>query len=177
MRTVSLKPAPVTLEALEDRLALQQLAWAYCHAIDRRDFILLRSLYHDDAIDDHGSLFCGSPDEYVAWLPSMLANWSATAHLIHNMLFLIDGEQAEGELCATAYHRAVDGTREFIGHGRYLDEYRRRDGVWRIFRRTLVVDWEEERRAGPAPAAGLPYGRASDGDPVFERLPMFAAQR
>ena len=68
----SLSPRAWTAPDVADQFALQQLAWAYCHAIDRRDYALLRTLYHDDAIDDHGVMFKGGPDEYVAWLPSMM---------------------------------------------------------------------------------------------------------
>jgi hypothetical protein len=166
-------------EAL-DTLALQRLVWAYCHAVDRRDYILLRSLYHDDAIDDHGAMFCGSADAFVAWLPSMLQNWQATSHAITNLLFLIDGDQAEGELVSTAYHRTLDGSREIIAHGRYLDQYRKRDGVWRFWRRALAHDWMEDRAIAPGSAdadIGIAPGRPSMDDPAYQRLPLLALQR
>lgn len=177
----SLSPAPLDPAEALDRMALQQLAFAYCHAIDRQDFALLRSLYHDDAIDDHSPMFVGSPDEYVAWLPAMLANWQLTVHTIHNSLFLIDGDRAEGELYSTAFHRTADGSREVIAHGRYLDHYRKRDGVWKFYRRALVLDWFEDRPvqrgAGPGIDEGLATGQGGSGDPVYARLPMFAAAR
>src|SRR5262249_21695589 len=110
----SLRLDVVTLERMLDTFALQQLVLTYCHGTDRRDLDLLRATSHDAAIDDHGGMFKGSPDAFVAWLPSMLANWSATAHIIHNSLFLIDGDHAEGESWLTAYHRTADGTREII---------------------------------------------------------------
>ncbi|MCU1592859.1 MAG: hypothetical protein JWO12_251 [Frankiales bacterium] len=160
-------------------LELQRLAWAYCHAVDRGDLVLLRSLYHDDAIDDHGAMFCGSPDEYVAWLPQMLAALEATRHTMHNMLFLIDGDRAQGELVNTAYHRTREG-REIILGGRYLDEYERRDGVWRIARRSLVLDTFEDRPAqvaGGFIGKGVERGAAGEADAVFGRLTLFAAQR
>jgi hypothetical protein len=97
-QSASLQPHPVTLEEMLDTMALQKLAWTYCHAVDRRDYRLLRSLYHDDAVDDHGDMFRGTPDEYIAWLPTMLAQWEATSHVITNTLFLIDGDRGEGEL-------------------------------------------------------------------------------
>jgi hypothetical protein len=178
----SMTPPAATLQEMLDSFSLQQLACTYCHAVDRRDYRLLRSLYHDDAIDDHGPMFCGGPDAYVAWLPSMLARWSATTHLIHNSLFLFDGDRADGQLSATAYHRTLDGRQEIIAHGRYLDRYERRGGVWRFFRRSLVLDWAEARGApqgGDAATAedGIALGRASAEDPVYQRLPLFAAQR
>ena len=129
----SLAPRAWTVQDVTDQFALRQLSWAYCHAIDRRDYGLLRTLYHDDAIDDHGDMFKGTPDEYVAWLPSMMANWAATVHSIGNMLFLVDGDSADGELQTVAYHRTVNKPeREIIAGGRYLDSYRKRDGIWRF---------------------------------------------
>ena len=68
--------------ALLDRIALTDLVMRYCRGIDRRDFALVRSLYHDDAIDDHGAMFCGGPDDFVRWLPDMMAQWEATIHSI-----------------------------------------------------------------------------------------------
>jgi hypothetical protein len=176
----SLQPHAVSLEEALDTIALQRLAWSYCHGIDRRDFALVRSLYHDDAIDDHGPMFKGGPDGFVAILPKLMKGWSMTAHIIHNMVFLIDGDQAEGELIVTAYHQTLDGGREVIGHGRYIDQYRKREGVWRFYRRSLVLDWMEDREIPSRPVGieeGVSVGQASSADPVYQRLPMFAAQR
>jgi hypothetical protein len=163
----------------EDRSALQHLVTLYCHAVDRRDYGLLRSLYHDDAIDDHGAMFCGSPDDYVAWLPGMMAHWQATRHSLTNMLFLLDGDAAEGELVTDAWHRTLDGTRDIIAHGRYLDRYQRRDGAWKFWRRSLVLDWMEERAVTEAsgPDDGVAKGCAGADDPCFARLPLFRAHR
>ena len=173
---------PRALDATEvlDRLALQQLAHAYCHAVDRGDLVLLRSLYHDDAIDDHGEMFRGSPDEYVAWLPNMLAGLAATRHEITGMLFIVDGDRAQGELVNTAYHRTLGPeAREIIVSGRYLDTYAKREGVWRILRRSLVMDAFEDRpaqSAGGFIGKGVPWGSAGLDDPVYT-LDLFAEAR
>lgn len=178
----TLEPHVVPMSEMVDTFALQQLAWTYCHAIDRGDLKLLRTLYHDDAIDDHGPLFRGSPDEYVAWLPTMLAHWESTSHVISNMLFLIDGHQAEGELAVLAYHRTPGpDSREVIARGRYLDRYEKRDGVWRFLRRSLVLDSMEERATpavgSPSLDEGMEKGRPDAGDACFTRLAMFGQQR
>lgn len=177
----TLAPTPLDLAEALDRMALQKLAWTYCHAIDRQDLALVRSLYHDDAVDDHGAMFCGSPDEYVAWLPAMLANWQLTSHTITTMQFLIAGDVAEGELATTAWHRTADGTRDMIAHGRYLDQYRKADGVWKFQRRSLVLDWFEDRTVqpgdGPAIDQGVASGQPGAHDPLYARLSLFAADR
>jgi hypothetical protein len=177
----TLHPHKPTTDEMLDTFALQQLVLAYCHGIDRQDLRLVRSLYHDDAIDDHGAMFHGGPDEYVAWLPSALRRWAATAHVIHNTLFLIDGEDAEGEVTVSAYHRTADGAREVIAHGRYIDQYKKREGVWRFFRRSMALDWMERRVIspldGPSTSDDKSTGRPSNLDPVYQRLRLFARQR
>ena len=177
----TLNPAALDLAEALDRLALQKLAWTYCHAIDRQDLALVRSLYHDDAVDDHSPMFIGSPDEYVAWLPAMLANWALTSHTITTMQFLIAGDMAEGELATTAYHRTADGLREVIAHGRYLDRYRKADRVWKFQHRSLVLDWFEDRAVqrgdGPSIDQGVATGQIGELDPLYARLPLFTADR
>ena len=175
----TLYPHVVDAQEAIDTIALQQLVWTYCRAVDRRDLALLRSLYHDDAIDDHGAMFCGSPDDYIAWLPSMLERWEATLHLIANMVFVIDGDEAEGELVVIASHRTPPpDSRELVATGRYLDRYKRRDGVWRFFRRSLVLDWGDAAPISAAslrpPHPGTEVGRPDRTDPSYLRLLMFA---
>ena len=180
--TATLWPHAVDMQEMLDKFALQQLVWTYCRGIDRRDYALVRSLYHDDAIDDHGPMFYGSPDEYVAWLPSMMANWDATSHIISNALFIVDGDRAEGELFVNAYHRThPPEARELIAGGRYLDQYEKRDGIWRFKQRSLVLDWMENRPVaqgkGPSIDDGVEMGKPGPEDASYTRLPLFAADR
>jgi len=170
----------MTPEAAADRIALRHLADAYCHAVDRRDYALLLSLYHEDAYDNHAPFFTGTAKEYVAWLPGMLAHWSATSHSISNALYVIDGDHAEGELLTRAYHRTADNQREIIGYGRYVDRYEKREGIWKFSYRALVMDYDEIRDVGAAPNAGpegASIGSAGADDPAYKFLPRFAASR
>lgn len=164
--------------ALLDRIALTELVMRYCRGIDRRDYALVRSLYHDDAIDDHGAMFCGGPDAFVAWLPSMMAHWEATIHSIHNSVFAIEGDHAEGEHQVTAFHRTAGPDRqEYVVWGRYLDRYARRDGVWKFLHRALVFDHGTVRPVEEAGFAVLgadaAHGRADRDDPSWT-LPLIA---
>ena len=165
-------------QAWIDRLQLQDLVMRYCRGCDRRDFALVRSLYHDDAIDDHGAMFKGGPDEFVAWLPQATAHWDLTRHSISNSLFVIDGDRAEGEHYVEAWHRTpAPDARMFIVLGRYLDRYERRDGVWKFLHRSLVfdhgsivpVDQESMNRM----SKDAPNGRPDRTDPSFS-YPLLA---
>ena len=170
----------MSAEAALERVALQHLAYASCHAADRRDFALLRSLYTDDAIDDHGA-FNGPVDDFIPWFRDSLAVFEATAHNILNTLFIVDGAIAEGEIRAIAYHRLAGSGAEIIAGGRYLDRYRKTDGVWRFTYRSFVIDWIEERAAGRAPGEAfgptVAEGSAGADDPAYQRLALFAADR
>lgn len=167
------------MRELADRIALGDLIARYCRGCDRRDFALVRSLYHDDAIDDHGAMFRGGPDDFVAWLPQAMAPWELTIHSVSNSLFAIDGDRAEGEHLVRAWHRTrAPGPQEYIVDGRYLDRYEKRDGAWKFIHRSLVfdhgeirvVDEEAMRRLG----ADAAHGRADRDDPSWG-LPLIAA--
>lgn len=162
-----------------DRIELADLVARYCRGCDRRDFALVRSLYHDDAVDDHGAMFRGGPDAFVAWLPTAMQRWEATLHSVTNYLFVIEGDHAEGEHHVRAYHRtAPPDPCEYIVHGRYLDRYARRGGTWKFLRRSLVFDAGEVRPVDTDALARLgaevARGRAGRDDPSFA-LPLLAS--
>ena len=163
------------LRVVLDKSELHNLVLTYCRACDRRDYTLLRSLYHDDAIDDHGDMFCGSADDFVAWLPGVLGSFDATVHSISNALFIVEGNKAEGEIYTQAYHRTpAPDAQEIIIGGRYLDRYERRGGVWRLIHRSLACDWCDVRpvdmRVYEQFAAGAPRGRTDNTDPSYQLL-------
>lgn len=159
-------------QELLDQVALRDLVMRYCRGIDRRDFALVRSCYHDDAIDDHGGMFCGSPDDYVAWVAEALKSMECTLHSIGNSIFAVDGDYAEGEHYSYNYHRTRPPARqELVIHGRYLDKYERRDGVWKFSYRKIVFDHgsmkpvDEESFA--IAGADAPHGSDTREDPSF----------
>ena len=163
------------------RMAIRHLLDAYCHAIDRRDYALLASLYHPDATDDHTPYYTGSAAGFVEWLPQMMdGTWAATSHTITNCLLLIDGDRAEGEICTRAWHLTLDRATQFTAWGRYCDRYEQRDGVWRFAHRSLVLDHAETTPAAPLGeigTSGVGLGAAGTSDPVYDRLPLFGADR
>ncbi len=176
----TLRPGMPAVDQIVEEAALRRLVDSYGHAVDRRDYALLRTLYHDDGVDDHSPYFVGPASEYIEWLPSMLANWSATSHVMLSALFLIDGDRAEGIVNARAWHLTADGKRAFIAWGRYADRYERRDGVWRFSHRFFVLDSIENRvvdNSDDFGSAGVAVSAPGLEDPIYSRLPMFGVDR
>ena len=166
------------LQALLDKEALYELAVRYARAIDRRDRALLLSVYHEDAIDDHGVMFKGDATAYANWQPEVMAPFEVTAHYIMNKSYRLDGDRAQGELYFIAYHRtkAPDAKEVMVG-GRYLDRYERRANVWKIVHRTLVWDFTRENPLDPAQRDFLAsLGKLGCGadDVSFSALPLFS---
>lgn len=128
------------LDKLAARMALEDLAGRYVRAIDRRDMALLRTVYHPDAVDEHGTAYQGDVEGFIAAMPALMGNYEVTQHQIHSKVFAIDGDRADGELYFTAYHRMIEPARHLVVHGRYLDNYERRGGEWKIAHRRLVWD-------------------------------------
>ncbi len=173
----ALAPRAIGAEELATREALRHLVTAYGHCIDRRDWDLLRTLYHDDAVDDHTPYYCGPVDGYIAWLPGMMANWQATMHTALSALFAVDGTRAQGEITARAWHLTLDGERQFVAWGRYADHYEQRCGVWRFARRSFILDHADDLPAAQGDdfgSHGVGTGRAGADDPVHARLSLFA---
>lgn len=127
---------------LADKQALYELVTSYCRAIDRRDWELLRSLYHPDAIQDLGPVFYGKAYDFVDFQPLPLLPFSITTHHITNAHFVVDGDAAEGECYLLASHiYREEPDRNLQVSGRYLDRFERRDGAWKFLHRIGMVDW------------------------------------
>lgn len=166
------------LAELAAREALHSLVTAYSRAVDRRDFKLLRSLYHDDAYEEHGDMFKGGPDDYVAFVESALSKYAATAHYVVNTAFKVAGDRAEGEVYKINYHRSHGpNAREVITGSRSLDRYRRDEGEWRFLGRSITLDWSSSRAVDDDAyhdfAAASPLGRPGPDDLSYQVLKLF----
>ncbi|MEU0497552.1 nuclear transport factor 2 family protein [Mycobacterium sp. NPDC006124] len=131
------------LQEMLDEHQLRRLVDRYCRAVDRGDLELVRSLYHRDAVDSHGSFSGGSVDEFVARLAAARPHLRSMQHHVTTANFAVRGDVAEGEVYSIAIHTLISGDRDVdvtVG-GRYLDKYERRDGSWGFVERSIVTDW------------------------------------
>jgi hypothetical protein len=164
----------MTLPA-EDELAIRATVMRYCRGIDRMDRDLVRSCYHPDATDSHGS-FAGTVDEFLVWVWRLLGHYTMTMHYIANQLVEPFGDgRARCESYGVAVHRSEGGApRDNLVTGfRLIDDFEQRDGEWRITRRVATTEWsrvarEEDRWAWPE---GFVTGRRDQSDPVYAPWP------
>lgn len=169
------KEREAAIDQMLAKEALRDLAARYARAIDRRDQQLLRSVYHDDAIDDHGVVFCDQAAIFVARQPEIMAPFAITAHYLCNQSYRIQHDRADGEIYFIAYHR-VDGStpQHVIVTGRYLDNYECRGGDWKIVHRRLVWDSFITLDASPADMtqlAALGMTGSAEEDRSYTALP------
>jgi hypothetical protein len=150
------------LRALLDRQAVQDVLLRYCRGVDRRDYALVRSCYHDDAYDFHGS-YEGGPDGFIEHLKRN-ARWDATMHVIGNQLIEIDGDVARCESYCISFHRHEGNEPEDMVIGlRYVDRVERRQGEWRIANRVCAMEWSrvdpvtDRWEFAPGTMRGRPY--------------------
>lgn len=131
------------LRVLLDKQDCAELIYKLARAIDRCDAALLRSLFHDDATDDHG-VFHGTAKDFVPWVMDVLATMKRTQHCICNMLIEIDGDRAFSETYFIAHHTLKNEKGDdmfMVAAGRYLDRFERRNGAWKISHRQACYDW------------------------------------
>lgn len=161
------------VERLVAEAEIGRVVARYCRGIDRVDLELVRSCYHGDARDEHGS-FAGTVDEYVAWVAGLLAKYDATMHFIGNQLVdFEDADTAWAETYGISVHRsASDAPHLNLTTGfRFVDRFERRGGEWRIAHRVAVADWSLRHR--PDDWWPLPEhhrrGRRDRSDAVYAR--------
>jgi predicted nuclease with RNAse H fold len=172
-------PRDPAVQALLDRQAIADVLTRYVRGVDRLDRALVRSCYHADATDEHGS-FSGGVDAYVDWAFGLLRRYDATMHLLGPTLVELAGDVALAETYGIAHHRAApaaDGTfdakRNLVTGFRYVDRFERRDGEWRIATRIATTEWS--RIDDPAGWWTVPdhlrRGTRDEHDPVYWLVP------
>lgn len=159
---------PYSLERLADRAAIQDVMHRWCRAIDRLDYDAIRPCFHMDAHDDHGP-FKGNVEELIAWVRERHKGISFSLHLLANMLiefaeldvalvettvasvqrYKPDGKAALAQLSGGQLGAEGVGI-DLKGASRYVDRFERRNGLWKIAQRNVVMGW---RSMGEVPDA------------------------
>jgi hypothetical protein len=180
-----------TCAKVADRLAIEDLELRWCRAIDRLDLASMPSLFHPDAYDDHGA-YRGDIPGLIDWLRQRHAGICFCMHQMTNVLVeFADEDNALVEACLAVVQRFVPGAAaalapagapfradrhvDLVSRARYVDRVQRRDGEWKILRRTFIQEWRQVTQLDHAPAIapGAFSGRRDLEDFVFsERRAM-----
>lgn len=165
---------PSTAE-VADRLAIHDVLACHSRGIDRADSAILKSAYWPDAIVFYGA-YEGPAHPFCERVPEMMKSNRATHHAISNVAIEFAGAVARVETYVVAGHYipGADADREMTFYGRYLDRMERRDGVWKIVERRVVLDWNRLRDASAhwdsKLAKSLPHGTRDPSDPLYAHL-------
>ncbi len=132
-------------EWLFDELTIRDVVHRYCRAVDRADWDLLRTCYHDDAVEKHGR-YNGDIEGFVSWLKLIAVDFESSMHHIGNILVeFVQPNLAWVESYCVAYHRSspIDGDMPFdrTVWVRYVDIFECRDNRWAIVHRTCLFDF------------------------------------
>jgi hypothetical protein len=132
----------LSVEELLAKQAIHDTLMRYCRGIDRCDADLVRSAYHPDSWDDHGT-YKGNGYEFADVVVPGLQMFENTQHFIGNEYVELDGDIAHAESYFVATHRMRrdDTPVDLVFAGRYVDRFECRDGEWKIAHRTVVHDW------------------------------------
>ena len=161
---------PKTIDDLLAESEIKDVHLRYCRANDRRDEELMRSCFHPDAVIQlHEPL---DVDAFIALGRVVLDRYSVTWHNTGNQLVEVSGDAAWAEHYTISSHRIPASEQgpesDFVASGRYIDRMERRDGVWKIARRTMLVDFT---RTDPVPAGqpglGSGGGKRDRSDPSY----------
>ena len=131
------------VQELLDRKACEDVLLRYGRTLDWLDDEGQAQCFWPDAEIDYG-FFKGSGEE---WLPVVMAAEEGSMrrwHISTGIMVSVRGERASSE-CYGLSMGAVPGedgelVTTLFG-GRYLDEFEKRDGQWRIARRKYIADW------------------------------------
>lgn len=139
----------------------------YARGVDRQDWELVRSAYHEDATDQHGD-FRGGVQAFIDYLMQRHGNIEQSLHFISNVTVELLGEDRalveSYYLCQQRLKSAVsvekafgsilvadDETLQLSVSGRYVDRFERRNGAWKIADRKVAFD---VLSATPTPLGG-----------------------
>lgn len=168
------------LRTLLDKQALVELVNAYANAADRHDHAKMRTLYHEDAIDEHGHFAKGPAHEFIDKLPEIQKSMEILHHNVTTVNVKLDGDRAEGEIYIIAFHKvkADDRSYDVLIGGRYFDRYEKRDGTWKFSHRSIVADWcypadPSAVRLDHPFLAGAYIGKPGPEDPSYRFFSLF----
>ena len=166
------------LQLLLDKQDIYELMCRYCRGVDRMDKELTLSCFWPGAIDVHvgkNGVYHGTVEEFLDAEWESWKVFTASQHHLCNHLCEVDGDQALAETYQfSLYWRAPgdDPMLNMFNSNRYIDQFERRDGEWRISRRELYRNFSFgiQPQGFPTKENGWPMLSQDRDDPAYRTL-------
>lgn len=154
------------LREIADRHEITQALAAYCRLADLNQPDRQAGVFTEDCRVSYGGpgRWIEGRAALVESLRRALAAYSATSHVLGIPEFTFSGGQddsgpsrADVSTAVHAWHRRRDGGPDFLLYGRYVDQWRRTSGGWRLASR----EFRAAGATGRDESALNPLGRTS----------------
>jgi len=127
---------------VEDIVAIEQLAAAYCHLIDAGDGDAFADLFVPTGVFEIVDLVTATGRDELAQnaavFPAMLPG---VRHLVQNIWITADAANPDrAHMRAYLVNISVGDKPAFVQTGQYVDALERTDGGWKFATRTLTLD-------------------------------------
>jgi ketosteroid isomerase-like protein len=128
----------------DDHIAIERLMYLYASCADRKDYAGFANVFCEDAAFDYSGRIVSSLPA-IQEMMLALEKYSCTLHQVHNTLYEVDGDKAEGETyCIASHLQEKDGRQMKIDMGIiYRDRLLRTPGGWRIANRHFGLQWSQ----------------------------------
>jgi len=168
------------LQRLLDKEEIYETICRYARGVDRGDWDLVRSTYHEDAFDSHGN-YQGDINGLIAWLENLFKGVDNSMHFLGNCMIefgshdsaLVETYFVSRRLRAPtgeelSFAKPTDAfSRDYCG--RYVDHFERREGQWRVLHRTVVTEAMSDSLAlSGARTHPLVWGQRDMSDRLYE---------
>ena len=132
------------IDELESRAALRDLVSDYCLGFDRHERDRFMSIWHPDAVWEIGPPF-GNFTHHAGIRKAveevLYPVWRETHHLTSNLrLSFSDADHAHGICNVDCMGATKDNVVQMIS-ATYTDDFARRNGVWKIAKRAVVIHY------------------------------------
>ena len=133
------------IDRLESHQAIVDLASEYCHGFDKRDFDRFLAIWWEDCVWNIGppfGVFEGHAGIREAVIDVLWPAWDESHHLATNNVIHFDGADRAHSVCdVDCVGRLADESVCQIVGATYADQLERRDGVWRIRQRDVMIHY------------------------------------
>lgn len=146
------------LDRLFAKEEIRDVLMRYGRGVDRADAELLKSCYHTDAVEEHGSTYAGPAHAYIEGAVPRIMKMGTLAHYICNIhIDLVGSDKAyvESYLLTFARFQKDNGSFDTFTGGRIVDRFERRGGEWKIGHRKMAFDWNYDTPTNQAWCQGL----------------------